>query len=96
MVTPQTKKTRYAVGGTTEYNSVGTGFWTRETLPRRADDSFVVLTEQTAKRLGIVSHQFFGRDTLAWLILQYNNIIEPVEELYPGRVLAIPNPSRIF
>lgn len=96
MVTSQAKKTRYAIGGSTETNSVGTGFWTRSTLPRREDDSFVVLTEHTAKRLNIISHQFFGRDTLSWLILQYNDIIDPVEELYPGRVLSIPNPSRIF
>lgn len=96
MVTEQHKKTRYSIGGTTEMNSVGVGFWSRSTLPQRDDDSFVVLTEHTAKHLNIVSQQFFGRDTLAWLIMQYNNIIDPVEELYPGRVLAIPNPSRIF
>jgi hypothetical protein len=84
------------MGGSVELNSVGLGFWTRKPLQRRSDDLFEVLTEQTYRRLNIITKKVYGKDSLAWLVLQYNNIIDPIEELKPGVVVALPHPSRII
>lgn len=88
-------RTRYEFGGTVENNAVGVGFWTRDTLPRRSDDIYVILDERTALRPNLITHRVYGRDNLVWLLLQYNNILDPVAELVPGKQLALPHPTRI-
>jgi hypothetical protein len=42
-----------------------------------------------------VTYKLYGKDNLLWLLLQYNNIIDPVEELFPGKVIVLPHPTRI-
>ena len=88
-------KTRYSFGGTTTQNAVGTGIWTRKVFPHQADDVVVRLTDQTCTHLNIITYQLYGDDSLGWLVLQYNNIIDPVEELIPGMIITMPHPSRI-
>jgi hypothetical protein len=88
-------KTRYGFGGTTETNSVGTGVWTRRTIARRNDDVMITLTQQTCTHLHLITYQLYKDDTLGWLVLQYNNIIDPIAELVPGLIIAMPHPSRI-
>lgn len=88
-------KSRYTFGGTTTSNAVGTGVWTRKQFDRRSDDITIKLTDQTRTRLNIITYQLYGDDSLGWLVLQYNNIIDPVAELYAGKVLVMPHPSRI-
>ena len=88
-------KTRYTFGGTTVQNAVGTGAWTRKIFERRNDDIMVTLTAQTSTHWNMITYQLYGDDSLGWLVLQYNNVIDPVEELAPGVVIAMPHPSRI-
>jgi len=88
-------KTRYEFGGTVEANAVGVGFWTRDTMPRRDDDIYITLNERTVLRPNLITYELYGRDNLVWLLLQYNNILDPVAELVPGKVVALPNPSRV-
>ena len=88
-------KTRYEFGGSTTQNAVGTGTWTRKTFAHQSDDVVIKLTAQTCTHLNIITYQLYGDDSLGWLVLQYNNIIDPVAELYPGMVLTMPHPSRI-
>lgn len=88
-------KTRYNFGGTTIDNAVGTGIWTRKAFPRLSNDVFVTLTPQTCTHLNLITYKLYGDDTLGWLVLQYNDIIDPVEELVPGITIAMPHPSRI-
>lgn len=88
-------KIRYEFGGTTDTNAVGTGMWTRKVFDRRSDDIMVTLTDHNRTHLNLITYQLYGDDSLGWLVLQYNNIIDPVEELVPGLVIAMPHPSRI-
>ncbi len=89
-------KTRYTHGGTTESNEVGLGFWSRETMKHQDDDIIVTVTEQTARRPNLICHRVYQRDGLVWLLLQYNNIIDPITELVPGIKLRLPNPIRVL
>ena len=88
-------RTRYDFGGTTVSNAIGTGTWTRKVFPRRSDDIMIMLTAHTCTHLNLITYQLYKDDSLGWLVLQYNNIIDPVEELNPGMVIAMPHPSRI-
>ena len=89
-------KNRYTFGGTVSMNDIGVGPWERRVFEHRADDITITLTEQTCTHLNIITYQLYGDDTLGWLVLQYNNIIDPVDELNPGLVIAMPHPSRII
>ncbi len=88
-------KTRFNFGGTVEQNAIGVGFWTRRDFQQRDDDLRVQLNEQTATRLNIITKKLYGKDNLVWLLLQYNNILDPAEELVPGKIIRMPHPSRI-
>lgn len=88
-------RTRYSFGGSTTTTSVGTGVWTRRDMPRQSDDIFVTLTDRTRTHLNIITYKLYGDDSLGWLVLQYNNIIDPVAEMYAGKIIAMPHPNRI-
>ena len=88
-------KTRYDFGGTVEQTTIGAGLWTRREFEHRADDVPIVLTEHTRTHMNIITYKLYGDDSLGWLVMQYNNIIDPVEELVPGRTIVMPHPSRI-
>jgi hypothetical protein len=88
-------KTRYGFGGTVETNSVGTGFWVRTLLPRRSDDVIIQISPEEALRPSLVTFKLYGKDNMLWLLFQYNNIIDPIEEIFPGRYMVLPHPSRV-
>lgn len=90
-----TTKSRYTFGGSVETNEVGVGFWVRKTIPKRGDDVTIQMSPEEALRPSSITYKLYGKDNLLWLLLQYNNIIDPVEELFPGRYLILPHPSRL-
>jgi hypothetical protein len=90
-----TDKTRYGFGGVVDTNTVGVGFWTRKILPFRSDDVYIKMSAVEALKPSQVTYKLYGKDNLLWLLLQYNNIIDPVEELFPGKVIVLPHPTRI-
>lgn len=90
------QRTRYTLGGNTDRNPIGAGFWTRTTLSRRDDDIKIILNAITAKSPNIITRKLYGRDNLMWLIWLYNNILDPVDELFDGKVIYLPNPSRVI
>lgn len=90
------KQTRYAMGGTTADNQVGTGFWDRRNIQQQSDDLFVVINSVTARFPHLITKQVYNRDNLLWLLLQYNNIIDPVGELIVGKTVRLPQPYRIL
>lgn len=87
---------RFGFGGTVESNSVGQGFWTRKTFDRRSDDIYITLTDLTARHPNLITKKLYGKDNLVWLLLQYNNIIDPVDELISGKQVVLPHPTRVL
>lgn len=41
--------------------------------------------------LDIIAVTYYGNERLWWFIAAFNNIIDPVKDMYVGKVLKIPN-----
>lgn len=92
-----TKNSRYAMGGTTEGSQSVLGWWepfSTESLKSYADEPYEI-TPEFAHRPDLIADKFFGAASLAWLVLQYNSIVDTIEELNAGQVIQIPDPDRV-
>lgn len=90
------RNSRYVQGGISEIYSIRTGWWERQIFERQDDDIQFVVGASDAKRPDIISQIVYGKAIYAWLVLQYNNIVDVETELLPGKVLFLPSQSRLI
>jgi len=91
------KNARLAQGGVAEVGERFIRWWERDVFVR--DD--VTDTEYTidlvyAGKPDLIAFDFYGKNDLGWLVLQYNNIIDVNEELAAGEVIFLPAKDRVF
>lgn len=93
----QNRISRYVQGGETDIYSTRLGWWEREleSFQTRSDDLIVPIQPKHDKRPDKFAADYFGRSTLAWIVLQYNNIVDINEEFTAGRKIRVPLPSRV-
>ena len=87
---------RYSKGGTTEEFENRLGFWNRKILTQDASDTVITITPKYHNRPDLLAHDAYGRSTYAWVILQYNNILDPVTEFVVGASISLPSAQRIL
>lgn len=85
---------RLVRGGTIEKNGIFLGYWNKFTFPTDITDQKFTITLDYAFRPDKISYKLYGRDDFAWLILQYNSIVDINEEMRVGAVLMVPSYSR--
>lgn len=83
-------------GGTTEKYSKRIGWWERAPLARRSDDIHYVIADYQARRPDLVAKDVYGQVRLAWLVLQYNNIVDIETEFVAGKELLLPTQRRVI
>ena len=90
------KNSRYLQGGETEVFKERLGWWERRTdIPTdQFDDQTFVITKKFEYRPYLVAKIFLGREDLEWLVLQYNEIVDIMEEFVVGREIKIPSKGR--
>ena len=49
-----------------------------------------------ARRPDLISYAEYGDPDYGWLIMEYNDIFDPWDELYPGRTLKIPSLKQYY
>ena len=86
---------RYAGGGTTEVHNGFLEWWERYSFAKDASDSVYTVENANANRLDLIASIFYGDTGLAWLLAQYNNVIDPMTEVVAGRILLIPSRDRV-
>lgn len=59
-------------------------------------DRTITITDDTQYRPDILSKVAFGSYHFGWYLMDYNNILDPYEELKTGVVLKIPNITEFF
>ena len=92
-----TRNSRFVMGGVTEVNGEVLGWWERvstDALRSFAETTWMI-THEYVGRPDLIADRFYGTVSLAWLILQHNNIVDDIEELVEGRTLSIPDPERV-
>lgn len=89
------RSSRYFRGGTTDEYDNRLGWWERDKLERSPDDIQYVVSGGEVGRPDLIAYRLYQKSSLGWLILQYNNIVDPVTELTIGTTLTLPPPLRV-
>ena len=92
------RRSRYIQGGDTVVNKKKLGWWERDIDIERDDvtDIQVYIEPKYEGRADLIAYSVYGDPTLEWLVLQYNNIVDTVEELVVGVTITIPSRDRVF
>jgi len=88
------KTGRYTQGGLVDRYRRRLGWWERYPMDLATDDFSFTITKQFEKRPDLVAYTVYEKATLAWLVLQYNNIVDINTEFVAGKVLRLPSAAR--
>lgn len=86
---------RYTQGGLVDRYNNRLGWWERFQLEKQADDIQFNITIEYVGRPDLIAYRLYKKATLAWLVLQYNNIVDINTELVVGATLLLPTPRRV-
>ena len=87
--------TRYTRGGISDIFDNRVGWWERTTFNEHPTDLFFRIDTKTAMRPDLISNMMYDTPTYAWLVLQFNNIVDINLELVEGVIIKLPTPSRL-
>lgn len=90
------RNSRYVQGGLTEIYNNRLGWWTKRKIPKQDDDHILNVLSHEKSRPDLISQRVYGKPTYAWLVLQYNNIIDPETELLTGDEIRLPTQQRLI
>jgi hypothetical protein len=91
----QNSLSRYVQGGTSYSSPYGIGWWNRFIFPTAPDDIQFDVTTKYINRADLIAFDMYGISDLEWLVLQYNNILNPKQEIINGAVLMLPSNYRV-
>ena len=87
---------RYSAGGQTDVAGNALVWWERKVFPRLPLDVEFPITKRYAYRPDLVAIDLYGKATLMWVVLQYNTILDVMEDFKEGTVIVLPTRSRLF
>lgn len=90
------RNSRYVQGGLTDIYKNRLGWWERRKFIYDDTDVFFTIDEISAQRPDIISYRLYGTEKYDWLVLQYNNIVDSVEELVEGKTIRMPTENRLM
>lgn len=90
------RNSRYVQGGVSEIYNSRTGWWERRKFERQDDDLVYDVGSTDVGRPDLISHAVYGKAIYAWLVLQYNNIVDVETELVVGKTLFLPTQERLI
>ena len=83
--------------GGDKYGLVTTfGMWFRPEIPEHESDTYFTVTAQTRYRMDLISQRYYGNTELDWAIMAANDILDPIQDITPGRVLRIPSLAGLY
>lgn len=92
------KYSRYLQGGDTEIYKERLGWWEQNLdIPKdQVDDITFTITKKYEHKPWLVSKVFLGDENFEWIILQYNEIVDTIEEFVVGKTIKIPSKQRVL
>lgn len=84
------------MGGDTEVFPNRLGWWERNIMPFQNDDIVIVLDDKLARRPDLIANLAYSKPAYAWVVLQYNTIMDPNVELVVGATIRLPAPERLL
>lgn len=86
---------RYTQGGTVDVYPTKVGWWERRNLKKDDTDIFIEIQPGEDRRPEIIAWNVYQRPNLAWVVLQFNNIVDVETELTIGKVIRLPSLRRL-
>jgi hypothetical protein len=92
------RRSRYIQGGVTVLNKKRLGWWEQYIDIPRDDitDIKLYITSDYANRPDLIASDYYDDALLAWIILQYNKIVDVKDELVAGTHITIPSKHRVY
>ena len=59
-------------------------------------DVFVTVNQELIKRPDLIANNAYGNVNLWWVIYEFNNIRDPLNDLREGQILRIPELQRVL
>jgi hypothetical protein len=95
--TPLNQQGRFILGGTTDTSDpTKLGWWDKTNFTYQNDDILLTITPKYHNRPDLVAFDAYGKSSYMWLVLQYNNIIDPSMEFVIGAQIRIPSSIRVM
>lgn len=89
------KDSRYVQGGDTTVYSNRLGWWERTLIDQADDDIVLTIPRKYALRPDLLAYDLYGKASLQWLVLQFNNIVDINTEFVQGKEIRVPSPGRV-
>lgn len=86
---------RYTQGGEVDVYPNRLGWWERRIIPKSDTDVTIVVQPNEDRRPDLIAYNMYKRADLAWLVMQYNDIVDPEVELRTGVTLRLPTMRRV-
>ena len=64
-------------------------------VPPDASDKFYFVEANDKGRPDIIAYKMYGNPALYWVVLWINGILDPLEGIYPGMMLRLPQQQRL-
>jgi hypothetical protein len=89
------RDSRYVSGGTTEFKNNKIEWWERNVIASSKDDIVYYVEKKFNGRLDLIATLFLGEPKYAWVIAQYNNILDMHDEVKEGAIIYIPTLEKV-
>ncbi len=89
------QNSRYVHGGTTTRRNTRNGWWERKILEKSDTDITITIEPNEDRRPDIMAFRLYDDPKLAWLILQFNNIVDTETEFTTGKEILVPTARRV-
>lgn len=86
---------RYSKGGTTDVHPTRLGWWERREMNHDDSDLFITIQPNEDRRPDLIAYNVYKRANLAWVVLQFNNIVDVQTELTVGKTIRLPTLRRL-
>lgn len=86
---------RYTQGGTADIFPTRVGWFERRELEKDDTDIFIEIRPGEDRRPDLIAFNVYKRANLAWVVLQFNNIVDVETELTTGTTIRLPSLRRL-
>ncbi len=86
---------RYTQGGEADIYPTRVGWFEKRLLEKDDTDTFIEIRPEEVGRPDIIAYNVYKRANLAWVVLQFNNIVDTETELTAGKTIRLPSLRRL-
>ena len=92
----ESRKSRYTQGGISDKYANRVGWWERRVIQEDDNDLKITVRPDEDRRPDKVAYRLYRDPTLAWVVLQFNKIVDIETEFRAGTDLRAPTERRVY